>query len=83
MVDMDLTKEIIVFVLLVVATILSFFGIFCMYFPMRKNVQSILSKIFVYPEYTWKDIRNYIIVMCGFSFIFGILLSVLICLICG
>lgn len=35
---MNLTKEIVVFVLLVVATMLSFFCVFCMYFPLRKTL---------------------------------------------
>jgi hypothetical protein len=78
MVDMDLTNEIIVFVLLVVATIMSFFGIFCMFFPLRKNLMEFYKVMSLFPNDRWKEIRNYIIPMNMMSFVFGMLICSII-----
>lgn len=74
-------KEIIVLVLLGVATTLSFLGIFCMYFPMRKNLMEFYKVMSLFPNDRWKEIRNYIIPMNMMSFVFGMLLTLLIALI--
>ena len=74
-------KEIIVLVLLGVATMLSFLGVFCMYFPLRKNLMDFYKVMSLFPNDRWKETRNYIIPMNMMSFVFGMLLTILIALI--
>jgi hypothetical protein len=75
---MNLTKEIMVFVLLVVATMLSFFCVFCMYFPLRKNLMEFYKVMSLFPNDRWKETRNYIIPMIMMSFVFGVLICSII-----
>lgn len=75
---MDLTKEIVAFVLLVVATMLSFFCVFCMYFPLRKNLMEFYKAMSLFPNDRWKETRNYIIPMNMMSFVFGVLICCII-----
>lgn len=76
-------KEIIVLTLLGIITMLSFLGVFCMFFPLRKYLNDYYKLMSLYIDNKWKEVRNYIIIMCGFSFIFGMLLTILIALIDG